>query len=474
MAVQSITSRSATPAEVQRVDIESCKDPSKSVSVVGGTVRLQYWESILQDTVRASVIFTDAGNTLPEGDKKVSAVEGLPITGQEKVTLKFSDNNCNTLEFSKNKKNNLYVNKVTALSTDNDSGERSYELDLVSKEFIENEESRVNICLAGEISESVKSVLKDFLKSEKFEEENIEDTKQPGGEFTHIGNNKKPFYVMNELAKKAVSAKNQKEGDSAGYFLWETSKGFNFESIDTLLSQKQRKSIIYNETPDTTSKGIPKGYDIKALALSTDNRINVQKKLQLGAYSTKSELFNPFTTEWTTSTIDILSEEGEEKVDNEYLKLAGKNFPSFNKAFNEGKEGTNEKYSRTTFNFTTTGQLNWGDPKTQISKSKKLNFDYAKIFNQSLMRYNQLYASEITLTLPGDFSLHAGDTVFVDIPKLESETKNDKVNKEDGGLYIISDLCHFITSKETYTKLILIRDSFGRDGSPTKDKTPLC
>ena len=95
MAVQSITSRSATPAEVQRVDIESCKDPSKSVSVVGGTVRLQYWESILQDTVRASVIFTDAGNTLPEGDKKVSAVEGLPITGQEKVTLKFSDNNCN-------------------------------------------------------------------------------------------------------------------------------------------------------------------------------------------------------------------------------------------------------------------------------------------------------------------------------------------------------------------------------------------
>ena len=35
MAVQSITSRSATPAEVQRVDIESCKDPSKSVSVVG-------------------------------------------------------------------------------------------------------------------------------------------------------------------------------------------------------------------------------------------------------------------------------------------------------------------------------------------------------------------------------------------------------------------------------------------------------
>ena len=99
MPVQSVTSRSATPAEVKRVDIKSNKDRSKSVSVLGGTVRLQYWESILQDTVRASVIFTDAGNTLPEGNKRVSAVEGLPITGEEKVSLKFSDNNCNTLEY---------------------------------------------------------------------------------------------------------------------------------------------------------------------------------------------------------------------------------------------------------------------------------------------------------------------------------------------------------------------------------------
>ena len=51
------------------------------------------------------------------------------------------------------------------------------------------------------------------------------------------------------------------------------------------------------------------------------------------------------------------------------------------------------------------------------------------------------------------------------------KTKNDQVNKEEGGLYIISDLCHYITAKETFTKLNLIRDSFGRDGSPTNGKT---
>ena len=53
----------------------------------------------------------------------------------------------------------------------------------------------------------------------------------------------------------------------------------------------------------------------------------------------------------------------------------------------------------------------------------------------------------------------------MDIPEIsESENKacGDEVNKMDGGLYIIADLCHYITAKDTYTKLNLIRDSVGR------------
>ena len=72
--------------------------------------------------------------------------------------------------------------------------------------------------------------------------------------------------------------------------------------------------------------------------------------------------------------------------------------------------------------------------------------------------------------IPGNFSLHAGDTVFMDIPEsgtTQNKACSDEVNKEDGGLYLITDLCHFITAKETYTKLVLTRDSFGRVGSPS-------
>ena len=139
------------------------------------------------------------------------------------------------------------------------------------------------------------------------------------------------------------------------------------------------------------------------------------------------------------------------------------------------KDGADVNFSRTTYYLTTVGQKHIGETETdQIQKATEENFEKNEVVNQSIMRYNQLFASQITITIPGEFSLHAGDAVFMDIPQIgESQNKScgDEVNKEDGGLYIIADLCHYITAKETYTKLNLIRDSFGRDGNPTKGKT---
>ena len=121
-----------------------------------------------------------------------------------------------------------------------------------------------------------------------------------------------------------------------------------------------------------------------------------------------------------------------------------------------------------------TGQLHIGKSEEQIEKSKEENFKKSEVVNQAIMRYNQLFSFQITITIPGEFSLHAGDCVWMDIPEIsESENKacGDDVNKRTGGRYLISDMCHYITATDTYSKLVLIRDSFGRTGSPTKGKT---
>ena len=61
--------RAAEPALLQRLDVISNENESSSVSLLGGTVRVLYWESILADTVSASIVFTDAGNTMTANKK---------------------------------------------------------------------------------------------------------------------------------------------------------------------------------------------------------------------------------------------------------------------------------------------------------------------------------------------------------------------------------------------------------------------
>ena len=448
-----ITTKSAEASFIEAIDIVSNENENKSVSVAGGSIRLMYYESILQDSIRATITFVDSGNTI---DNK-TALEGLPIVGQEKALVKFKDNNNTTLYLV------MYVNKVTPLS--DDTTKSMVQLDLVSREFILNEKVRLNTRFDGKISDHIRRILtdKNYLATEK--ELDIEET---SNNYNFIGNNRKPYYTMNWLSKKSVPNIPGANGNTAGYFFYETSEGFKFKSIDSMLSQEKKKSIIYNQTPDSGGDNIPAGYDAKALEYEKDNTVDVQDKLQMGAFSTRTILFDPFNCYYEVITPNA-------KANEKSLKLAGKELPVLNKEF--VREGNNKEFSRTQYMLLDKGTLptgsGTGTGQEQIQKSKEENFDPKNILNQAIMRYGQLYSSKITITIAGDFSLHAGDAIFVDVPELQSDVKNDDISKQNGGLYIIADLCHYISPKETYTKLNLVRDSFGRTGNHTSGNIPL-
>ena len=516
-----ITIRSALPAEINKIDIFSNEDESKSADLRGGLLRLQYYESILQDTVRVVLTYADSGSSVEKDGKLVSVIEGLPIVGQERVELIFTDNNDNEIKFTKEGKNNLYVNKYTPVTSD--TTRSLVMLDLVSAEYIFNEKMRLNTRFDGPISEHVTGILtkqkvdkdtpkereKNYLNTEK--ELFIEKTT---GNFNFCGDNRKPFYTMNWLSKKAVPGggkdrdeRGGKEGDdgalsnSAGYFLWETAKGFHFRSIDWLMDKEmnpKKKSIIYNDTSDGRGEKMPQGYDIKALSMDKDNRLDVQKKLMMGAFSTRTIVFNPFNCIYEVITPNAYGDKST-RASQDNLKLAGGKLPVMNKEFDMDKrEGGDSKtpsagtgdandkaeiskskeFSRTQYMLIDSGTLvanGAKDPKkwdegtrTQLEKSQTdQNFDIKDILSQSSMRYNQLFSTKISITIPGDFSLNAGDSIFFDGPELTGDEKKDGIDQKDGGLYIIADICHYSTSKETYTKLNLVRDSTERKGTAT-------
>ena len=137
--------------------------------------------------------------------------------------------------------------------------------------------------------------------------------------------------------------------------------------------------------------------------------------------------------------------------------------------FNEEFDSPDQKkeFSRTTYYLLDTGTLPSGSSSQQVEKSAEQNAQIKKTINQSIMRYNQLYSSSVTITTAADLSLHAGDAIYVDSPELSRDTKNDTVDKQTGGIYIISDMCHHYTATGTFTQLKLVRDSSGRKGNHT-------
>ena len=450
MSETKVTGAQSTPAFIEKLDVFSNKDQGKTVSIVNGTIQLMYYESLLQDSVMATVTFADSGNSIDEK----SALEGLPIVGTEKVEFKIKDNNEEEINFT------FYVNKVTPVEDETTKG--IVNLHLVSKEYILNDEVRINKRFDGRVSETVKEVLTNFLESDK----NITDIENS----TEINGNCippqwKPYYALNWLSTKCAPT-DITPGKTAGFFFYETSKGYHFKSIDTLLGQEKKKSIIYNETPDSRGANIPEGYDMKALTFSKRNCINAQEKMQAGFQSTRMILFDPYTCKYEVLNPKAIGDDGVE----DFLKKGGKELPVMNPEFN--RKGKNKQFSRTTYAVKDTGTLPSGSTKQQIEKSKDPNFRPELITNQAIMRYNQLYTSEIEITIPGDFSLHAGEAIYFDAPSAQKDTKNDDIDRQIGGLYIISALCHLVNAKGTYTKLNLVRDSFGRTGKEPQSGKP--
>ena len=430
----------SAPAQIKSYNIAS--NEGKTAELIGGIIKLQYFESILNDTISANILYVDTGGAV-EG---TTVLDGLPLVGGEKSRFIMEDNQGNELEVT------LYANDITPLSDDTHG--QLVSISSVSKEYLLNEKIRLYEKFKGKISEAVKKILTDanYLGTDK-DISGVDDTFEE--EYNFMGNAKKPFYTINWVSKKAVPAVSGEataSGKTAGFFFWETSEGYHFKSIDTMLGQSPKKYIIYNDTPDDCGKKVPEGYDVKALSFSKNNIQNADDKEKVGARDTRLVTFDPFTGLYKVSTPN--SRETEDSITTGGQKLATQNPELI-------RTGANKNFSRTTYALKDTGSLPSGTTEQQLEKSKQENFKVEKVLNQSIMRYNQFFSFKAEVVIPGDFSLHAGDAVYIDSPQ-QKDTLTDEVNQQSGGLYIITELCHYLDLNGTYTKLLLVRDSIER------------
>ena len=431
--------------------IESA-DGSRNVDISAGVIAFTYFENIFSPTITARAIVVNTGNTVKGEDGRMQTVfNGLPIRGGERLLIKIAGNsNINKgLDFSDRPSRYFHVGSVTNVLID--EGTETFTLNLVSRETITNETVRVGkkFPTSQKISDSVKNILKDYIKTDKNIE--VDPTQNPYG---FIGNMKKPFSIITWLASKSVPGKGSSKDSSAGFLFYETKEGFNFRSIDNLIDEKPfRKNYIF--TPGVVNSE-DKNRDFKILRYAINRNQDLIAKLERGAFSSQRYYINPVSFKPSISVFkssDYLKKSGMSKLGSKQIDLP--------RVDDKSDKTLGELPTRIFVSMLDIGTVEEEATEEGWNTPSKRNADPEKINAQSMMRYNQLFTQVLEITIPLNSSLNAGNLIRCEFPQT-SDTKRKEPDPETSGLYMIKELAHYFDGKGSYSKLKLVRDSFGR------------
>lgn len=405
-----------------------------SVDIRAGTPRIEYRESVFTPFVQIFVTVADTGGA----SKQITALEGLKLQGVEKVLFEIEDANRNKIKLDEN--SDLRISKV--INVAQSFRNVTYGLQVISKEAFDNTllDTRVRRRLEGKISDVVRSIIKNDLKSDKDVSVDVTHNSYFG-----FGEDLPPFHKILEL--QSISIPDGLYGKSAGYLFWQTSDGYNFKSLDKLFDTKGKKIKRYIENK-LAQKNVPLGYDDKILHSKIDRTIDALSQFESGAYGTVVETFNPLTHEYEKSDIKSPPPEGT-------AEIAGETLPQF------GEEYKDKATDRIVAKKNTGGSFGSNDSlERQVEKFEEEDIEVDQILWQAKQNFRQKFNMSAEIIIPADFSLHAGDLIYCTFPELSTKKTVDESQK-DSGIYMIADLCHYGDVVGSFTGLHLVRDSFG-------------
>ena len=433
--------RAAQAGESQIKLFEFYSNYNDPLDVSSAIIELQYYESILDNSVRATATFADAGYRKSGQGSAIVEEDDLNLTVGEKVNLKVIDGNKFELDFTGSKQLRIKETRNIEESTN----KLTFTVDLFSKESIDNEleQYRVKQRFDGKISDSVEKILTEILKTEK--EVDIDTTLNA---LSFIGNVEKPFYKCTWLGPRSVPDVQNSKGNLAGFFFYETYDGFKFKSIDKLFEQTPKRKLIRN---NIIEEAPPPGYDGKILDYSFDSAIDLKNVLLTGSQlNSKMKAVNSYESSYRENSFDSKNQFNE-------TNTGGKEQPKI-----AADLKIQEQNSRISYKWDDPGFLVPGkDLKAQLPKSTYINYSNDEILRQSYMRYNNLFNIKLSIAIAGDMSLRAGDLLHCDFPEI-TENATKSYSKKKSGIYMIIDVCHRVTKNSCYTRLNLVRESIGR------------
>lgn len=446
---------SLTDLELISYQFEKEESLPRIIDIKGIMYNFELAEDIMTNNVVGSVIVYDR--------QDIRSL--LPITGLERIAFKFNTPGTPGYDYTERSGVPCQVYKVDKVRRDpNVDGAQFYQIFFCSPEMYRNSITKISKAYAGPIEEGVKDIVRNYLKSEKpfFFEPTATNAKI-------VIPNLNPYQAIRLMAKSAIP---RNYPQNAGYVFYETSEGYHFRSIASMMAIG---SIGAQITPKwkfaslissiTENRKQPEIKDIERRMSSVikyeyDKPVDMLDNIFNGMYANKLVSHDAFNKTITTTTYDMI-EKGKKQPHTEMRAEAGLLYP----------EGVEYADTRKPLN-------QHFDSKLMVkSATTKIHNDYedtgstsglgARISKKQIMRQHNL-----SMLVYGNTLITAGDIVTFTCPAMVPMGAGERVinNEYMSGRYVIMALKHIVNIESQTHEMVLkcFKDSV-RTAYPTEE-----
>ena len=446
-------------------------DGSNTTSLLSGDMiaAFSFHESIVKPFVAGSLMLSDSTGFLTN----------FPIQGGEIVEIEVStsfDEQTNKGQATKYK---LKVMRIAARTIKEKM--QIYTLAMISEEAFVNEIVRLEDPLSGKPDELVTKLVREKLKSSK--EIFVEPCKFS---VKMLPAKRRPFDIIADMTKRSISGnatfttkktktKKKERGSAfdnkktsgkeneikgtAGYFFWESLRGFNFYSVDALCSlpKLDRKGNYKEGTEEFPAKDLrskPWGPYKEVIANKGDgedqrgvvsnfkfaSEVDVLHSLRKGKYSSVLVFFNMSTGQYEEYTYKIQSSY------DAMSHLGGQDSISLIPTNQEELSETPSRVMSAVLDHEAWyNDPDIADPDSAATDNPSEYADWIKYYAaQTTARFDLLQNQTAKFTIPGNPHISAGDKINILIPnKLADELKKEKpFDEETSGVYMVREVSH--------------------------------
>ena len=403
-------------------------------SGISGIVRFDYFESIFNPNVAASIVLTATSQMVTD----------LPIRGTEKVEFTLTHPSGEPIEFKEELGTHWVIDGVEEPSTS--STQEMILLRLTTPENVKQELVNNRLTLRYDpsiaINVHVEGILSNLGTLKEF------DIEKTANSYGFYGNYWRPFKAIYWLAKRATATGG---GDRAGFLFWETKSGYHFKSIDTIAATA-KESVVQTFKQKESAAENEDSNDYNIFNPFVEHNQNIVGQLRKKGYGHNTKYFNPYEMPQTFQP-------------EETIKLS----QTFEKSDSFGTDDYDKKDLGVGDNPTsvdvqpyvsgTMTQDGTVDPASDSGDPQKWGI-------QSNIKYQQILSQSHRITVPMNFDLEAGLPI-----NLELIAPNTGLDSSESGVYLIKDLRHAISfeqgTAECTTHMRCIRDNYGNDGINT-------